>query len=251
MAEKANDLDAMSLDDLEYTVLVDNPSSILVVDDEEVIRLVFETMFDRSAYQAGYAESGEKALDMIQDGRFALLIVDKNLPGISGLDVIRRAREQNPDTESIVMTGFASYESAVEALRLGAFDYLEKPFSDLDIVQQKIERALDKQRLAHENTVLARHLRAAHKDFRQTMEVLNKADRDHASTDDAEKRLHAIRQSIMNSAQALQAAYSRFMALASNRLIPAGPQQEIQELLEQSWFHLTEPMPQLRSRLNS
>ena len=246
-------LESMSLDELNYTVLVDNPASVLVVDDEDVIRLVFESLFEQSPYQAGFAASGEEALEMFDRGQYCLLIVDKNLPGISGLDVIRHAHEHDPETESIVMTGYASYESAVEALQLGAFDYLEKPFADLDLVKQKIDRAMDKQRLAHENSVLAEHLRAAHHDFQKVSSDLEAEVYSGRHTGvEAQKltqQLLTIRRSIINAAGSLQEAYGRFQALSANRIIPAEPAQQIETLIERSWYHLTEPLPQLRNKL--
>ena len=248
-------LESMTLDQLNYTVLIDNPASVLVVDDEDVIRLVFESMFEQTPYQAAFAGSGEEAVDLFDRGRYSLLIVDKNLPGMSGLDLIRYTREKDPESESIVMTGYSSYESAVEALRLGAFDYLEKPFEELDLVKQKIDRALDRQRLQHENSVLAEHLRAAHHDFEQvSSELANKVHAGQSSSEEAQgltQQLLATRRAIINAAGSLQEAYGRFRALNTNRLIPEEPAMQIEELIERSWYHLTEPLPQLRNKLSS
>ncbi len=227
-------LESMELDDLEYTVLVGQACNIMVVDDEDVIRLVFDAMLTGGNYKLGYAASGEEALGLAERDDYNLFIVDKNLPGVNGLELIRRMRERKPEAEFIVITGYASYESAVEALRLGAFDYLEKPFDDLDLVREKISRALDRQRLTHENLVLADQLRSVHKDLKLK---LAEADRGPGS----QAAIQALRARVAKAAQALQEAHARLHALGQNRLIPAAPAAHILTLLGQAWTLLTQP----------
>lgn len=171
----ADSLDNLSIEDLEYTVLVGQTNNILIVDDEEVIHQVLKKVLKNSGYNLDFATSGEDALQKVQQQDYNLLIVDKNLPGISGLDVMEDARLINQDLEFIVITAYASYQSAVEALRLGAFDYIEKPFNDLKLLNEKIRRALARQHLIRENQVLSDHLRDAHKDLKETTEALGKS----------------------------------------------------------------------------
>ncbi|HOX45057.1 MAG TPA: response regulator [Myxococcota bacterium] len=227
-------LESMELDDLEYTMLVDQTSNILVVDDEDVIRLVFDAMLADASYKVGFATSGEEAMGLAERDDYNLFIVDKNLPGVSGLELVRRVRERKPESEFIVITGYASYESAIEALRLGAFDYLEKPFDDLDLVREKITRALDRQRLTHENVVLADQLRSVHKDLKHK---LAEARRDPA----AAAAIETLRARMAQAAQSLQEAHTRLQALGQNRLIPPAPAAHILALLGQAWQLLTQP----------
>lgn len=237
-----NKLDGLSLDDLEYTMLVDNGTSVMVVDDEDVIRLVFDSLLADTQYQLNFAESAEEALGRLTQGEeFNLFIVDKNLPGESGLDLVRKAKTLTPESEFIMITGYASYESAVEALRLGAYDYLEKPFSDLTLVREKIDRAVDKQRLSHENTVLAEQLRAVHKDLRSKHAALALGGQ--RARPGELQELAELKQKMQQAAAKLQLAHARFVALADNRIIPQGPGQEIQGLLEQCWAYLSAAAP--------
>lgn len=234
-------LDSLSLDDLEYTMLVDNPSNILVVDDEDVIRMVFDALLAETGYQVTYADTAEKAMNRVeQDDQVNLLIVDKNLPGQNGLDLMRQVHLIKPDTGFIMITGYASYESAVEALRLGAYDYLEKPFSDLVLVREKIDRALDRQRLLRENDVLAHQLRSVHKDLRSKMSTL--ALKQGRLDPRQIQQLDQLRDRVGRAARALQDAYTRYTALMDNQMIPKGPGEEIRELLETSWTELSAAM---------
>jgi len=92
------------------------------------------------------ASSAEEALKLLEEGGIACVLADKNMPGMDGIEMLRRVREAQPHCAFIVMTGYASTESAIEALRLGAVDYLQKPFEDLDVVAQRIEEAIQQVR---------------------------------------------------------------------------------------------------------
>jgi len=234
-------LDSLSLDDLEYTMLVDNPSGILVVDDEDVIRMVFDALLAETGYQVAYANTAEMAMSRVQqDDQLNLLIVDKNLPGKSGLDLMRQVHTIKPDTGFIMITGYASYESAVEALRMGAYDYLEKPFSDLVLVREKIDRALDRQRLLRENEVLAHQLRSVHKDLRSKASAL--ALKQPKADPRLAQQVEQLRDRVGRAARALQDAFTRYSALMDNQLIPKDPGEDIRELLQIAWAELSTAM---------
>ena len=156
-------LDEMSLEDLEYTLVIDGSASIMVVDDEDIIRLVFEGLLQQSGHELVMASSANEALRIVEKKPPDLLIVDKNLPDMSGLELARQIRGRYRDTEFIVITGYASYDSVVEALRLGAIDYLEKPFNDLEVLKKKIQRAIEHRLLQVENRLLAEQLREANR----------------------------------------------------------------------------------------
>lgn len=175
------DIEDLDLDELQYMVLVDRQASILIVDDEPVIHQLFKKLLGEQNYSVDFAVSGEEALEKLRGGDYNLLVVDKNMPGMSGLDLMRASRKLQPQLEFIVITGYGSKEAAIEALRLGAFDFIEKPFDDLELVKEKIAKALERQQLSYENQVLADHLRDAHKDLSGTIDNLGK------SIDDVEK----------------------------------------------------------------
>lgn len=130
---------------------------VLVVDDEEAVRGVLEMLLSREGHLHHVVQSGEAAVDALAQRRFDLVITDKNLPGISGLDVLREVKRKSPDTDVIVMTGYASMDSAIEALNHGATGYLEKPFDHVRIVAEKISGVLEKrrERLRHRRYLFA------------------------------------------------------------------------------------------------
>lgn len=146
---------------------------ILVVDDDPTITSLFMKILDREGYVTKTKKDGQSAIHELLQNDYELLIVDNYLPDMMGTDVIIRARAICPNMEVIVITGYASYESAIEALRLGVFDYLEKPFGDIGIVLEKVRRALEKHQILYENSVLANHLREAYSDISEIRKKLN------------------------------------------------------------------------------
>jgi CheY-like chemotaxis protein len=116
---------------------------ILVVDDEEVVRGVVRGALERPGTFLVDVETGEDAIRLLLSEPFDLLIVDKNLPGITGLDVVRRAKASQPRIATLVITGYASRESAEEALALGVDAYLVKPF-ELTELLARIEEAFQR-----------------------------------------------------------------------------------------------------------
>jgi DNA-binding NtrC family response regulator len=131
---------------------------VLFVDDEEAIRRLFETFLSNEGFDVQGASTLSEALDIIESDPPEVIIVDKNLPDGSGIDVLHGCRKDHPDIEVIVLTGYPSLESAIDALRLGAFDYIIKPVLDLDLVSQKVHRALERRHLRGENRRLAGQL---------------------------------------------------------------------------------------------
>ena len=124
----------------------DGTPRVLVVDDEDAVRGVLEMLLSRRGHQHQTVQTGEAAVDAVRAQRFDLVITDKNLPGISGLDVLREVKQRSPDTDVILMTGYSSMDSAIDALNLGAAGYLEKPFDHVRIVADKIDAVLEKRR---------------------------------------------------------------------------------------------------------
>lgn len=106
----------------------DQPS-ILVVDDELLIRDLLYDFFNNQGWQISVAENGEKALELLKNQSFDLVLSDIKMPELDGLRLTARLRETHPDLPVILMTGFPSVESAVEALRAKAEDYVIKPFN--------------------------------------------------------------------------------------------------------------------------
>jgi two-component system response regulator PilR (NtrC family) len=133
-------------------------SRILVVDDEESMRQLLEIALGKEGHRITVAESGKKATELFDKSSYDLVISDIKMADMSGVEVLRHIKETDPGVPVIMVTAYASAETAVEALRLGAYDYLTKPFK-LEELKANIRNALDKVRLEHENLTLKRELK--------------------------------------------------------------------------------------------
>ena len=126
---------------------------ILVIDDEENIRSTVEEFLSLTGYHVETAASGREGLDLLGRNSYDLVVSDLRMPDVDGLAVIEWIRETQPDLPVLVMTGHATVESTIRALRLGAYDYLLKPFR-LDEIERTIENCLENRRLERRNTEL-------------------------------------------------------------------------------------------------
>jgi CheY-like chemotaxis protein len=120
-------------------------SSVLVVDDEWLVRDVFQRLLAKETdISVETVESGEAAIRRLKEKKFDLLITDKNLPGMGGVELIEKGRALRPSMEAVMITGYANAESLLAALAHGASDYLTKPFDDLKVARAKIRAALER-----------------------------------------------------------------------------------------------------------
>ncbi|MBI5478225.1 MAG: response regulator [Deltaproteobacteria bacterium] len=115
---------------------------ILVIDDEAVIKEVLQIAFEEAGWQVMKADTGEEAVRRLRDSEFDVLVVDKNLPGMSGVDFIREVRKHNRVIRVLMITAYGSVESAVETLNLGIDAYLEKPFPNVSDVVRAVKVAM-------------------------------------------------------------------------------------------------------------
>jgi DNA-binding NtrC family response regulator len=122
------------------------PARVLIVDDEEVVRNVLETILSKKAYPFVSVADAEAAMAEIQKHPFDLVITDKNLPGMSGIDLLREVKKKNPETDLMMMTGYGTMDSAIDALNMGASAYLTKPFDHVKTVLERIEAVLNDRR---------------------------------------------------------------------------------------------------------
>ncbi|MBI2981984.1 MAG: sigma-54-dependent Fis family transcriptional regulator, partial [Deltaproteobacteria bacterium] len=136
--------------------------SLLVVEDEDPIRKALERYFKKKSFEVSLASSGEEGLALLKTGRYDLLLVDLMLPNMSGLDVLRPAKQMAPQLVCIVMTGFGTIPSAVEAIKAGAFHYITKPF-DLEDLNVLVMKGLEHQKLREENKVLRETIKSRYK----------------------------------------------------------------------------------------
>jgi DNA-binding NtrC family response regulator len=121
---------------------MDKKARILVVDDEKGMCEFLHYLLEGEGYEVEEAHSGVEALDKMKEKTFHLVLADIKMPGIDGLEMLRRIREANEETVVIVMTGYSSLETAIRAIKYDASDYLTKPFDDPDAVLAAVERGL-------------------------------------------------------------------------------------------------------------
>jgi len=130
---------------------------ILLADDDAALRKVIQFKLKQRGYEVTATADGEEALSVLRHGRYELLLSDMKMPKLNGLDLLKQARKVQPDIEVIFMTAYAAVSQAVEAVKLGAFDYLTKPFDD-DQLFVTIEKAVKFKQLENENKLLKEQL---------------------------------------------------------------------------------------------
>ena len=126
-----------------------NPFTILIVDDERTLARSIKLFLSEQGYEAEVAEDADKALDLLDRLRPDLVFLDVSLPGMSGIELLKRVKEFDPNITVIIMTAYGSIEGAVEAVKLGAFDYIKKPV-DLDELKLLADRARETSRMRQE-----------------------------------------------------------------------------------------------------
>lgn len=135
-----------------------NNKHILVVDDEPAYRKMLSELLEGIDYRVDSAADGEQAVKMAQKSTYDLVITDLSLPKMNGTQVLAAVKRANPDTPVILITGYATVDTAIEAMKLGAYDYIAKPFN-IDRIELVIGRALERSRLIDENNYLRGELR--------------------------------------------------------------------------------------------
>src|SRR6185295_10181837 len=142
--------------------------SILVVDDEEIMREILETLLTREGYQVRLASSGVEGLDFARTTPFDAAIVDIMMPGIDGIATLDELKRIDEDLAVLIITAYASVESAISAMKNGAFDYITKPFKN-DEVLVVMRNALERRRLVHENRNLRQSIQERYHKFGNIM----------------------------------------------------------------------------------
>ena len=132
-------------------------SRILVIDDDPGVRDSMERMLRLAGYTVQSAQTGEEGFELARTGAFDVILSDMRMPGISGLDVLRKLRDMRVDAAFIVMTGFGTVDSAVEAMKLGAIDFVQKPFFR-DELLMRVRSAADRRQLARQVDLLERRM---------------------------------------------------------------------------------------------
>jgi len=132
--------------------------TIHVIDDEPIIHDVLGQLLQSEGYQVEISASGEEALPKLQHQKFDLTLLDLLMPGLDGLEVLKQIKRIDPEALAIIITAYASVESALTAMKMGAYDYIQKPFKN-DELLMTISRALEHRRLQLENIRLQDELK--------------------------------------------------------------------------------------------
>jgi two-component system response regulator PilR (NtrC family) len=131
---------------------------ILVVDDEKSMREILEIFLKSEGYGVSVAENGEKAIEAVKKDIFDLIITDMKMPKVGGLELLKNVKQITPDTVVVIVTAFGTTESAVAAMKLGAYDYIQKPFQ-MDDIRLVVKNALEKQKLQKDVSILKQQLK--------------------------------------------------------------------------------------------
>jgi response regulator RpfG family c-di-GMP phosphodiesterase len=140
-----------------FDSLAEDIPRVLVVDDEAVIREILSDFLSMEGYAVQSVDGGEAAVEELLARPYNLVVSDLKMPNFSGLDLLEKIREHQLDVITIIMTGFGTVETAIEAMKKGAYDYILKPFKVEEVVHA-VQRGLEKQRLMHENIQLKESL---------------------------------------------------------------------------------------------
>ncbi|MDX1583557.1 MAG: response regulator, partial [Thermoanaerobaculia bacterium] len=130
---------------------------VLIIDDEEVLRDVLETVLQRENFETLTAASGEEGLSLLDEEVIDLIILDMMLPGMDGTETLRSIKDTHPEIPVIIVTAYSSIDGAIDAMKLGAFHYIPKPFKNEEVVLT-VNNALEQKRLSNENERLKAEL---------------------------------------------------------------------------------------------
>ena len=143
---------------------------VLIIDDEKIIRNLFQRLLSRKGYDFHSAENGRAGLKAIEDLQPDIVFVDLKMPGIDGMEVLKRVKKINSDLPVIILTGHGDLDSAVQAVKLGAYDFIRKPIENLEVLLIEIDQAIANHALTKRNKALTEELRVTNKDLEKKIE---------------------------------------------------------------------------------
>ena len=203
-------------------------ADILVVDDEEGVLLTMQAILEMDGYRVATAQRGSTAIDLLRRHAYDVVLTDLRLDDLDGMTILAETRRTSPDTVSIMLTGYASLDSAVQALREGAYDYLVKP-CDVEELKATVARGVERRQLARQLHQRMRELEEANVTIRRLNEELQeRVDRataelrqrvdDLARANDQISALHAEAQRNVEQLEQLDQLKSQFLSMASHEL---------------------------------
>ena len=146
---------------------------ILIVDDQEVMRNLLTSILEQEGYEVQSVSDGHTAVQRARKNKFHLFMVDIKMPGLNGIEVLKKIKEIDQDAQIVMITGYASLETAIEAIGNGASGYIEKPFDNIEYVINVVNRAVEKRRLIDENRRKIFELNALYKVSNEISNILD------------------------------------------------------------------------------
>jgi signal transduction histidine kinase len=211
-------------------------ATILFVDDEEMVRNLLSRALRSDKHTVVTVGTKKEAFEQLSQTRFQLLIVDKNLPDGSGLSIIEGARNMGLDAEAIVITGYSDTESAIQAVALGVFRYVRKPF-DLDALRVDINRAIETNRLRRSLAQRTAQLEKSNADLQEAISKASEAENRRLQTERlatigylAAGVAHEINNPLSMLSMSIPYAVSELDAVIRTEMVTAAPDQAIKEL---------------------
>src|SRR5881296_3574021 len=180
---------------------------VLVVDDEESVVVTIKAILQLDGYNVSTTTSGVQARAMVRDTEYDLVLTDLRLEDGDGLDVLKAVRERHPETITIMLTGYASLESAIQAIRAGAYDYLVKP-SEVEELRSTVARGIERRRLGQELRMRVAELERANREIADLNSSLQRRIDD--ATAELKERYEQLKE--------LDRMKSQFLSIASHEL---------------------------------
>jgi two-component system cell cycle response regulator len=146
---------------------------VLITDDEDSIRSMLVSTLQEAGWSVDGAKNGKEALEKLRASQVHIIVSDINMPEMTGIELLEAVRRDFPKTEFIVMTSNATLETAIKAVSLGAYDYLNKPFEDINVVPKKLEKVAEKILLRQQNAELLRRLKSATMELKRLFQVIS------------------------------------------------------------------------------
>ncbi|MBT8091971.1 MAG: response regulator, partial [Gammaproteobacteria bacterium] len=146
---------------------------VLVVDDDASILGVVSEVLEDDGYDVTTVGSGEEAIEILKDNQFALVMSDIRLPGINGIGLLKHIKSVSPRTAVIIITSHGSMQTSIEAIKLGAYDYILKPFEDLSLISNSAKRAVDAFNVDVERSQLMHSLKLSNEELARMNEVFH------------------------------------------------------------------------------
>ncbi len=173
--------------------IINGEINILIVDDDKILcKMLEDVLLQEAELKITSANDGLDAIEKIKGGNFDLVLTDLMMPGANGIEVLKVSKEVNEGVHVIIITGFASLETAMEAIRKGAYDYITKPFK-LDEIRIAVQNACEKIRLLRQNQVLIDNLKQAYEELdtlKKSREELSvRGEKVNKSMDERQERL--------------------------------------------------------------